>query len=269
MIYELSQDFLCHYGVPGMKWGVITKEYVKKGYGNRSSDSGSSLNKSPPSSSRSYSVRKTASQQKQTQQDIEQQKRREQLKKVAIGAAFVAAAVGISYAAYKYNQTTTLRDQMRKEAYGSINTDFSNVHTLNSKYWDDNDKKEYKRLSQQRRSDIASGITRRDALSELHYQKTGERKEYFKTRKETLKERESANRYANFIRDAEERGHLNRKIDDARKDLEKAQNTLDRYKSTTHIGTSKQYEDFWIGRHSDNVESARKRLEEVLRQKVA
>ena len=24
-------DFLMHYGVPGMKWGVITKEYIKKG----------------------------------------------------------------------------------------------------------------------------------------------------------------------------------------------------------------------------------------------
>lgn len=27
-----SNDYLCHYGVPHQKWGVTTKEYVKKGY---------------------------------------------------------------------------------------------------------------------------------------------------------------------------------------------------------------------------------------------
>lgn len=28
----VGNDILMHYGVPGMKWGVITKEYIKKGY---------------------------------------------------------------------------------------------------------------------------------------------------------------------------------------------------------------------------------------------
>jgi len=27
-----KENYLCHYGIPGQKWGVITKEYEKKGY---------------------------------------------------------------------------------------------------------------------------------------------------------------------------------------------------------------------------------------------
>lgn len=264
MTYESE---IYHYGVPGMKWGVITKEYVKKGYGNRSSDSGSSLNKSPPASSRSYSVRKTASQPKSTQQDIERQKRRERLKKVAIGAAFVAAAVGISYAAYK--GSTKLRDNMRSDVMNNMNTDFNNVHTFSSKYWDSADRKKYEELATKRRDTISSNITRRDAVSQKLYEKTGVRINTFKKRDQVLSERRSEMEFSNFVRDAEKRGALNKSIHDARVDLRKAQESAERYKNTTRIGTSKQYEDFWLGRNQENVDEARKRLEKVLSLRVA
>ena len=276
-------EFLAHYGVKGQKWGTrqwqnydgsyteAGKQHYGWGYG-RQQTAGTQQStgiRSMPSQRRTTIARTARNnvvrQRQQTQAEIEARKARTQtILKIAAGVA-VAAAVG--YATYK--GSTKLRDNMRSDVYKNINTDSRNLHTLNSKYWDSADRKKYSELSAKRADDIANSITRREALAAKVSEKTGIKVSLPQGREKVMAQRRSENAYANFIRDAEKRGAMNRSIHDARESLRKQQSDLNRYRSTTKIGVSKQYESANIQRREEQIDEARQRLNSLLQMRRA
>ena len=211
------------------------------------------------------SVRSNSQQRQPSQAEIEARKAK--ARKIIGIAAGVALAAGLSYGAYK--GSTNLRDKMRSDVHKNFDTDPRNLHTLSSKYWDSSDRKKYSEMTAQRAKDVADNITRRDAVAAKFAEKTGVRISMPQSRKRVIEQRRSENRYSNFIRDAEKRGAMNKSIHDARADLKAAQKKLTTYKNTAHIGTSKQYEALWTKKHSENVELARERLNNLLLQRRA
>lgn len=276
-------EFLAHYGVKGQKWGTrqwqnydgsyteAGKQHYGWGYG-RQQTAGTPQStgiRSMPSQRRATISRAARNnvvrQRQQTQAEIEARKARTQtILRIAAGVA-VAAAVG--YATYK--GSTKLRDNMRSDVYKNINTDARNVHTLNSKYWDSADRKKYSELSAKRADDIASSITRREALAAKVSEKTGIKVSLPQSREKVMSQRRNENEYANFIRDAEKRGALNRNIHDARQSLRKQQTDLNKYRSTEKIGVSKQYEAANIQRREEQIDEARQRLNSLLQMRRA
>ena len=276
-------EFLAHYGVKGQKWGTrqwqnydgsyteAGKQHYGWGYG-RQQISGTPQSTGigrMPSQRRTTIARSARSnivrQNQQTQAEIEARKARTQtILRIADGVA-VDAAVG--YATYK--GSTKLRDNMRSDVYKNINTDARNLHTLNSKYWDSADRKKYSELSAKRADDIANSITRREALAAKVSEKTGIKVSLPQGREKVVTQRRSENAYANFIRDAEKRGAMNRSIHDARESLRKQQSDLNRYRSTAKIGVSKQYEAANIQRREEQIDEARQRLNSLLQMRMA
>jgi vancomycin resistance protein YoaR len=158
---------------------------------------------------------------------------------------------------------------MRSEVFKNFDTDFNNLHTLNSKYWDAKDRMQYVERSAKRAKDVAEGITRRDAVAARFAERTGLQINLPQSRDAVMRERRSMNEYSNFIRSAEKRGAMNRSISDARKELHEAEKKLRTYTNTEHIGTSKQYEQLWTQKHTENVRAARKRLNDLLAKRAA
>lgn len=288
-VYE---DFLMHYGVKGQKWGhrqwqnadgsytEAGKHHYGWGYGRQTTGQQNGINpgtRRPRSNAKvdgyqqqrlRTGTRTATSQPSQRQaSEAEIEARKARTRKILGIAAGVAVAAALSYAAYR--GSTKLRDNMRGDVFQKMNTSHDRINTLNSKYWSSADRKKYSELSAQRAKDVAGNITRRDAVASKFAEKTGLQISMPQSRKRVMAQRQSENRYANFIREAESRGAMNKSIHDARAELKAAQKKLTTYKNTQHVGTSKQYEALWTQRHTESVEAARKRLNNLLQQRRA
>ena len=285
------EDFLMHYGVKGQKWGhrqwqnadgtytEAGKHHYGWGYGRQTIGQQNVINPGArrPSSrakvdgyqqQRLRSPTRTTSQSQQRQvSEAEIEARKARTRKILGIAAGVAVAAALSYAAYR--GSTKLRDNMRGEMIRNMSTDHSKINTLNSKYWDSADRKKLSEMSRTRAQEAANNFTRTEAVAAKFGEKTGLRISVPQSRKRVMAQRRSENRYANFIRDAENRGAMNKSIHDARAELKAAQKKLTTYRNTEHIGTSKQYEAQWAQRYSENVEAARERLDKLLQQRRA
>lgn len=285
-------EFLAHYGVKGQKWGTrqwqnedgsyteAGKHHYGWGYGRQSNGYAPAPSGTPrhamggpkpsgmPRGAVAARSGRTAQQPRQrqlTQAEIEARKARTK-KILAIGAG-VAVAAALSYGAYK--GSTKLRDTMRADVYKNFDTDPTHVHTFGSKYWDSSDRRKYSELTAKRADFVSNNITRRDAVAAKFQEKTGIRVNMPQSRKRVLEERRSENEYSNFIRSARERGMMNKSIHDARQELREQQISLEKYRNTAKIGVSKQYEAQHIAKREEQIEEARKRLNNLLLQRRA
>ena len=282
--------YLAHYGVKGQKWGerkwqnsdgTYTEEgkhHYGWGYGRVPAGSNSGINsgysarprsaivnggpnqRRPRGAIRANSSKSQTSPERLSPQEIEARKAR--MRKILGIAAAVAVTAAVGYAAYK--GSTRLRDSMRSDVLKNMTADSSKIHTLNSKFWDAADRKKYTEMTLKRANEISGSITRRDAVAAKLYNKTGIQIKVPRSRASVLAERTSANRYANFIRDAERRGSMNRSIHDARASLRKVQEEAARYRGTEHIGVSKRMEGYWNNRYNEQIQDARQRLNDLL-----
>lgn len=266
-----SYDYLAHYGVKGQKWGVRNYRNPdgtltaagRQHYGigdPRVAGQGTYVQARVRASRGNVARANTQPKRAATPEEIQARKAKVRKYLAIAGGVTLAALAG--YAAYK--GSTKWRDQMREDVFKNVNTDFKNVHTLNSKYWNSADRKEYEVRSAQRAKDMAASIRRRDAVAAKLAQKTGIRINFGTSRKDQLAERVKANEYSNFIRDSERRAAANRQIHDARQALKKAQEDKARYVNTEHIGTSKRYEALFTQKHNEIIEESRKRLNDLL-----
>lgn len=294
-VYE---DFLMHYGVKGQKWGhrqwqnadgtytEAGKHHYGWGYG-RSRRLGSAGYGTTNSRSNSAYGRYQARQERKQlrtraqlaiqgqavkQREIEAKEREAEARKAQarriLGiAAGVAVTAALAYGAYR--GSTKLRDNMRGEMIRKMTTDHSRISTLNSRYWDTVDRKKLSELSQKRAKEAANNLTRTEAVAAKLGEKTGLRISVPQSRQRQLAERRSSIEFERFYKDAEKRGAMNKSIHDAREELKAAQKSLTRYQNTAKIGTSKQYEDFWVKRRQEQVEAARERLNNLLQQRRA
>ena len=286
-------EYLAHYGVTGQKWGVrqwqnadgtyteAGKHHYGWGYGRQTTGQNNAVSSTQRRIPRmgtktnglqpqrrlpgTRSVGTAARQRRQSQAEIEARKARTR-KILAIGAG-VALTAALTYAAYK--GSTKLRDNMRSDVLKRFDTNPNNLHTLTSKYWDSVDRRKYSELTAERAKTASQNLTRRDAVAAKVYDKTGIRVNMPQSRKRVLEQRRSEIEYSNFIRDAEKRGHLNKKVHDARAELRDAQRKLSSYQNTQHVGTSKQYEALWNQKHMENVDAARDRLNSLLQMRRA
>lgn len=279
-------EFLAHYGVKGQKWGTrqwqnadgtyteAGKQHYGWGYGRQSTGTAAVSGRTTRYARSTPRTSGTQRRAQRGQADPKQQitpeeiaRRKARTKKIiAIGAA-VAVTAAVSYGAYK--QSTKLRDSMRSDVYKNLDTDHSHLHTLNSKYWDAGDRKKYSELTAKRADQVASSINRRDAVAAKVAQKTGIKINMPQNRERVMAQRRSENEYANFIRSAEKRGHMNKQIHDARQELAKQKSDLAKFKSIARTGTSKQYEGMHIARREEQIDAAKKRLESLLLQRRA
>jgi hypothetical protein len=281
------QNSLAHYGIKGQKWGQrqwqnLDGSYTEAGkqhYGwgkdaiTSNPPKGSITEYSPPrrpreamyaAASRNSARANVQQKPKATPEQIAH--RKAVAKKVLIGAAAVGVTAALAYGAYK--GSTKLRDEQRAEVLRTINTDHSKINTLNSKYWTTSDRKEFTERSKEHAQFQANSITRRDAVAAKVAQKTGIRVNVPHSRKKVMAERREANQYANFIRGAENRADINRQIHDARQAVKQTQKMADRYKGTKHYGISKNYEAQWNRKNQEQVDAAKKRLEELMRRRA-
>ena len=246
-----------HYGTKGMKWGVrnyrnfdgtLTAEgRARYGVGTGRAGGGSAYAGGARARVRSAGSSSVSSSKKPalTPQQIEARKAKtRKILKIAGGIALASLA---AYGAVKgYKKSTELRDKMRQEVLNTVNTEHKNIHTLNSKYWFNDDRKEFHTRSVQRANDMANQIRRRDALAAKFAEKTGIRINMHRSRKEVLDYRHKENEDANFIRKAESRASVNRQIHDARKDLKDQIASRNQYANMQKYGTSKQYVQAWL-----------------------
>lgn len=192
--------------------------------------------------------------------------RRAKAKKILAISAGVAVAAALGYAAYK--GSTNLRDQMRKQILTEQGKGYESINTRHSKYWNAADRAKYSAMTKERAQMLANNTTRRDALAAKFYQKTGYQINLPQSRARVLQERRSSQELGKFIRDAENRGHTNKQIHDARANLKAAQKKLATYQSTEHIGNSKQYEALWGKKYAENVDKYRDILNDLLNQRA-
>ena len=296
----IKEDFIAHYGVKGQKWGVRNYQYANGGYtpegaqrywggtgqgrqramGGPARPGGVSrgyvstqrngmrmgTKSGPVSSNRLRTGTKTAaSRDVHKQLTPEQQARRARTKKVLAIGAGVAVAAALGYAAYK--GSTNLRDQQRADVLKNFNTDWRNVNTLNSKYWDTADRRKFNEISQQRAKDVASSITRRDAVAAKFAEKTGVRINLPQSREAVMRQRRNENAYANTIREFENRGALNRRISDARKDLQRVQRDAQRSADTRFKSQERMYGEHLNSQWDKQIEQRREILNNLLLQR--
>lgn len=279
-----ADDYIAHYGVKGQKWGVRNYQYSEGGYtpagaerywggtgqGRRSGGAASAQRqrmrmgaRSGPTGSRSAAAPST-NQRRQLTPEQRQARRARTRKVLAVGAG-VAVAAALGYAAYR--GSTNLRDNMRSDIYKNTNTDFSKVHTFNSKYWNADDRRRYSELSKERADFMAKDLTRRDAVAAKFAEKTGIRINLPQSRERTLAARRNENNYANFIRDAERRGSLNREISEARKALRNTQHLADRSRAMRSNIQNERYGEILDRQHQKTIEAQRERLNNLLLQR--
>lgn len=288
-VYE---DFLMHYGVKGQKWGhrqwqnadgtytEAGKHHYGWGYGRQTTGQQNGINpgaRRPPSRAkvdgyqqqRLRTGTRTATSQSQQRHvsEAEIEARKARTRKILGIAAGVAVAAALSYAAYR--GSTKLRDNMRGDMLRNMSADHSRINTLNSKYWDAADRKKLSELSQKRAQEAANNLTRTEAVAAKFREKTGLRISVPQSRQRQLAERRSSIEFERFYKSAEKRGAMNKSIHDARQELKAAQKKLMIYQNTAKMGTSKQYEDFWVQRRQEQVEAARERLNNLLQQRRA
>ena len=293
------EDFLMHYGVKGQKWGVrnyqnedgtftqagLERYRQMRGYSPRpiarSTAATAAQSRRQTSVSPTARVRRSSPAAKMTQKQRsdavaksvkskytpEQIKARRAKAKKIIGISLgVAAAAALGYAAYK--GSTNMRDEMRKQILSEQSKGYESINTLHSKYWDAADRAKYSQMTKERAQMLANNTNRRDAIVAKIYQKTGHQLNIPQNRARVLQERRSSQELGRFIKDAESRGHTNKQIHDARANLRAAQKKLSDYKSTQHIGTSKQYEAMWTKKHAENVDRYKDILNELLKQRA-
>lgn len=285
-------DFLMHYGVQGMHWGerrwqlkdgTYTEEgkhHYGWGYGRQITGQNGGINPGANGSRANAKVdgyqpqrlrtgTRTATSQPQKRQvsEAEIEARKAQIRKILGIAAGVAVAAALSYAAYR--GSTKLRDNMREDMIRTMSNDHSRINSLNSKYWDSSDRVKYSELSRKRAQEAANNLTRTEAVAARFGEKTGLRINVPQSRQRQLAERRSSIEFERFYNSAEKRGALNKSIHDARQELKAQQKSLTRYRDTSKIGTSKQYEDFWVQRRQEQVDAARERLNNLLQQRRA
>lgn len=220
--------------------------------------------------------------------------RRARTKKILGITAGVAVAAAIGYGAYKgYQKTGEWQEAMRADVRRNMDGDFSKVNTLSSKYWDSADRRKYTELTRQHADYVANNITRRDAAAAKLAEKTGIRigsqsgssgaaqAAYTKfanktgirigsmerSRARALEQRHEQNAYNNFIREAENRGHLNQKISEARKALRQAERTAEKSNAMRSRIQEERYGDMWRQQHEKSIQRQREQLNNLLDQR--
>lgn len=274
----MTNGYLAHYGVKGQKWGVRNWQNADGTY----TDAGrqrywgggqrqiTPANAALPAARRSITRSNTPIQRSQVAKPTtmarkptaeEMEARRQRTRRVIAIAAGVTLTAALAYGAYR--GSTNLRNKARRDMLRTAEGGLPS--TLNSKYWTSKDRHEYAARSRQLAESRASRITRRDAIAE----KFGVRSP--KSRSRVLAERSETNRFANFIRDAESRGAMNRKISDLRKDIREQERRLTTY--STWRDNAPKY-DGWNDVHPDftrkyqsQIEDSRKRLQGLLAQR--
>lgn len=287
-----ADDILVHYGIKGQKWGVRNYQYAEGGYtpagaerywggtgqGRRQAANSyasaqqrrlrmgtMSGQRSTGAPSRAKSGTHPSGSQPNARAAIsleEQARRRARTRKIIGVAAGVTLAAALGYATYK--GSTKLRDNMREDIRRSMDSDFSNLHTMNSKYWDTSDRKKYTELTKQHADFMANDVTRRDAAAAKLYEKTGVRLNLPQSRKRVMASRQEQNRYANFIRDAESRGSLNRQISQARKELRSTQEKARRYESQRNHIQEERYGEMYRQQWEKTIEGRKQMLDDLL-----
>lgn len=294
-----ADDFLAHYGVKGQKWGVRNYQYEGGGYtpagaerywggtgqGRRQGASPSSYaarrrtgsavyTKAGPRVAARPSRARTVGQISRENQNGRKEPTPEQIaarrartRKVLAVTAGIAVAAALGYAAYR--GSTNLRDQARQDVYWNINTDWRSANTTASKYWTSADRNRYTEATKAHADYIAKGITRRDAVANKFAEKTGLRINLPQSRARVLADRHEQNTYNNLIRDFDQRGHLNRQISDARKQLNRSKVLADRMNSTRSRIQNERYGKRLNEMNQRQVEDYRKRLNSLLDQRRA
>ena len=286
-----ADDILVHYGIKGQKWGVRNYQYAEGGYtpagaerywggtgqGRRpaansyASAQRQRLRMSAKNSPRATGAQSNASSQPSntsaTMSPEEQARRRARTRKIIGIAAGVTLAAALGYATYK--GSTKLRDNMREDIRRNMDSDFSNLHTMNSKYWDASDRKKYTELTKQHADFMANDVTRRDAAAAKLYEKTGVRLNLPQSRKRVMASRQEQNRYANFIRDAESRGSLNRQISQARKELRSTQEKARRYEAQRNHIQEERYGEMYRQQWEKTIEGRKQMLDDLLAKRRA
>ena len=291
-----TEDYLIHYGVSGQKWGVrnyqnpdgtftqagLERYRQMRGYSPRPMTRSTVTSTAQPRRQSvasptarvrrpvavSPAVKKQRSQAAvksiKSKYTPEQLKARRAKAKKIIGISLgVAAAAALGYAAYK--GSTNMRDQMRKQILQEQGKGFESINTLHSKYWDAADRAKYSQMTKDRAQMLSNNFNRRDAVAAKIYQKTGHQINLPQSRARVLQERRSSQELGRFIREADNRGHTNKQIHDARANLKAAQKKLSDYKATSHMGTSKQYEALWQQKYAENVDRYRDILNDLLK----
>lgn len=280
-------DFLAHYGVKGQKWGVRNYQYADGGYtpagaerywggtgqGRRAPAASNGGIRGAQSARRPMGTRQisNSSQNGRSQLSPEQRAaRRAQTKRIIGITAGVAVAAAVGYGAYKgYKKSGEWQNQMRSDVYRNFDTDHSHLHTMNSKYWNSDDRRKYSELTKQRADFVANNITRRDAVAAKFAEKTGIQVNLPQSRERAMAQRRNENQYANFIRDAEKRGSLNRQISEARRDLRETQRIAARSDASRSRIQEERYGDMWRKQHEKNIQAQRERLNSLLEKRRA
>lgn len=287
-----ADDILAHYGIKGQKWGVRNYQYAEGGYTPAGAErywGGTGQGRRPaansyasaqqrrlrmgtmsgPRSTGTPSRAKSGSRPSGPQPNAraaispeEQARRRARTRKIIGVAAGVTLAAALGYATYK--GSTKLRDNMREDIRRNMDSDFSNLHTMNSKYWDASDRKKYTELTKQHADFMANDVTRRDAAAAKLYEKTGVRLNLPQSRKRVMASRQEQNRYANFIRDAESRGSLNRQISQARKELKSTQEKARRYEAQRNHIQEERYGEMYRQQWEKTIEGRKQMLDDLL-----
>lgn len=281
---EEKDDFLIHYGIKGQKWGVRNYQYAEGGYTPAGAErywGGTGQGRRPGGAAAVNSIRARAARQRSTMptrptspqnqngkvalSDEEQARRRARTRRIIGIAAGVAVGAALGYAAYR--GSTNLRDKMRSEIRRTMDADFSKLNTMNSKYWDSSDRKKYVELTKQHADFMANDVTRREAVAAKFYEKTGIRINLPQNRQKALAARAEQNRYANFIRDAESRGSLNRRISNARKELKSTQEKARHYNDIRNHFQEERYGEMHRQQWEKAVEQRRQMLNDLLAQR--
>lgn len=271
MVNAVYSDYLAHYGVKGQKWGVRNYQNEDGTYtdAGRQRYWGSTGQRIPRQNQQAYaqsqmrqrpvntqSIRRQQPLKKMTPQEEAAAKKRRRNRVLAIvGGTTLAAALG--YAAYRHS--TKLRNDMRKEMLErGRNADFGD----RLKYWDKRDIAELQRRNEKRVNEQAASFTRRDAIAARYGIRLPATR---RDREMDLQERRSSREYGNWFRGADNRGHLNQQIADARRDLDRSRLVAHRSKQ---LNTAK-YRGMNDTQWDKAIESNRQRLEELLYRRAA
>lgn len=232
--YSSYPDYLEHHGVPGQKKGV--RRYVNEdgswtpeGYARYRSlhptEYGKGGTNNTPSGTQARGqVRTTATQPRNRQMTNQQPSRvnpkarnadkKARTRKLLMIAGGVTVAAIAGYALHKH--LGNVANQRQKDIMDML--DKMQMPTT-SKDWSAEEKLEYKNMLSRQAKERASEVTRGSILKE----KLG-----LTSREDVLKERRRGMEVGNFYRKANNRAEVNRRIADARKDLEGMRESVNR-----------------------------------------
>lgn len=287
-MYRRSGEYLEHYGVQGMKWGVrryqnpdgsLTAEGRRRYYnpdgtltaagraelvngGRVSARSSARQRGMAPTASQRRTIAKQAASQA-AQQQAEAEARRQRTRKFLMVAGGLALAGAAAYGGYKYlgKERDKIREGIQKEA---LNAALPNT----AKDWDKRDIDAWQEMTMRHAGQRAATTTR----GSVFLGKIG-----ITTKSERVAGMRRGNEVYNAYSANNRRGDVNRQIKNARAEVKKAEDHIqklkdykmsDYYKANPNAPSNK-YQDVHIRNAEDAKKRWEKQLDELLNRKAA